>query len=195
MCFICFLISVHLKFSQNTEKLSSTVVPAYPVLLSKIALTLSQPQSENISWKIPEINNSCFKMHTVLCSVIKSRAILSHPAPLPPGCESSFRPAQLCCLPYLPFSHLTALCIIRMTVTASQCLCLSHPVLLNNGPQAQKSEGEVATHSSVLAWKSPCTEEPPGLQSMGCKGLDTTERLTHKHKSSDAGNLNMPKRS
>ena len=127
--------------------------------------------------------------------MIKSRAILSHPAPLPPGCESSFRPAQLCCLPYLPFSHLTALCIIRMTVTASQCLCLSHPVLLNNGPQAQKSEGEVATHSSVLAWKSPCTEEPPGLQSMGCKGLDTTERLTHKHKSSDAGNLNMPKRS
>ena len=58
MCFICFLISVHLKFSKNTEKLSSTVVPAYPVLLSKTALTLSQPQSENITWKIPEINNS-----------------------------------------------------------------------------------------------------------------------------------------
>ena len=28
-------------------------------------------------------------------------------------------------------------------------------------------EEEVATHSSVLAWESPWTEEPGGLQSMG----------------------------
>ena len=28
-------------------------------------------------------------------------------------------------------------------------------------------EKEVATHSSVLAWKIPWTEEPGGLQSMG----------------------------
>ena len=26
---------------------------------------------------------------------------------------------------------------------------------------------EMATHSSVLAWTIPCTEEPGGLQSMG----------------------------
>ena len=25
----------------------------------------------------------------------------------------------------------------------------------------------MATHSSILAWKIPCTEEPGGLQSMG----------------------------
>ena len=25
----------------------------------------------------------------------------------------------------------------------------------------------MATHSSILAWKTPCTEEPGGLQSMG----------------------------
>ena len=31
----------------------------------------------------------------------------------------------------------------------------------------QKLEKEMATHSSVLAWKSPWTEEPGGLQSMG----------------------------
>ena len=30
-------------------------------------------------------------------------------------------------------------------------------------------------HSSILAWKIPWTEEPGGIQSMGCKGLDTTE--------------------
>ena len=28
-------------------------------------------------------------------------------------------------------------------------------------------EKEMATHSSVLAWKIPWTEEPDGLQSMG----------------------------
>ena len=37
----------------------------------------------------------------------------------------------------------------------------------------------MATHSSLLAWKIPWTEEARGLQSVGCKGLDTTERLTH----------------
>ena len=30
-----------------------------------------------------------------------------------------------------------------------------------------KMEKEIATHSSILAWKSPWTEEPGGLQSMG----------------------------
>ena len=28
-------------------------------------------------------------------------------------------------------------------------------------------EKEMATHSSILAWKIPCIEEPGGLQSMG----------------------------
>ena len=28
-------------------------------------------------------------------------------------------------------------------------------------------EKEMAAHSSVLAWRIPCTEEPGGLQSMG----------------------------
>ena len=34
-----------------------------------------------------------------------------------------------------------------------------------------------ATHSSVLAWRIPWTEGPDGLQSMGHKELDMTERL------------------
>ena len=37
-------------------------------------------------------------------------------------------------------------------------------------------EKEMATHSSILAWKIPWTEEPDGLQSMGSQELDTTER-------------------
>ena len=39
-------------------------------------------------------------------------------------------------------------------------------------------EKEMVTHSSILAWKFPWTEESGGLQSMGPKELDTTEHLT-----------------
>ena len=38
-------------------------------------------------------------------------------------------------------------------------------------------EAEVATHSSILAWKIPWTEEPGGLQSMGWNELDLIEPL------------------
>ena len=33
----------------------------------------------------------------------------------------------------------------------------------------------VATHSNILAWRIPWTEEPGGLQSVGHKDSDTTE--------------------
>ena len=36
-------------------------------------------------------------------------------------------------------------------------------------------EKEMATHSSILAWKMSRTEEPGGLQSWSHKELDTTE--------------------
>ena len=36
-------------------------------------------------------------------------------------------------------------------------------------------EKETATHSSILSWRIPWTEEPGGLQSMGLKELDTIE--------------------
>ena len=38
-------------------------------------------------------------------------------------------------------------------------------------------EKEMSTHSSVLAWRIPWTEEPGGLQSMAHKESDTTEQL------------------
>ena len=40
------------------------------------------------------------------------------------------------------------------------------------------SEKEMATHSNILAWRIPCTEEPGGLQSMGSQELDMTEQLS-----------------
>ena len=39
-------------------------------------------------------------------------------------------------------------------------------------------EKEMASHSSILAWRVPWTEEPGGLQSMGLQESDMTERLT-----------------
>ena len=47
--------------------------------------------------------------------------------------------------------------------------CLDQEELLEKG---------MATHSSILAWRIPWTEEPGGLQSMGRKELNMTEQLT-----------------
>ena len=43
--------------------------------------------------------------------------------------------------------------------------------------QEDPLEKEKATHSSIPAWRIPWTEEPGGLQSMGSKESDRTERL------------------
>ena len=43
--------------------------------------------------------------------------------------------------------------------------------------QEDPLEKEMATHSSILAWRIPRTEEPGGLQSMGLQ-RDVTERRT-----------------
>ena len=39
-------------------------------------------------------------------------------------------------------------------------------------------EEEMATHSSILTWKIPCTEEPGGLQSIELQS-HTTEATEH----------------
>ena len=48
------------------------------------------------------------------------------------------------------------------------------------GPGRSSEEGN-GNPPSILAWRIPWTEEPGGLQSMGHKELDTTERLTQTH--------------
>ena len=40
--------------------------------------------------------------------------------------------------------------------------------------QEDPLEKEMATHSSILAWEIPRTEEPGGLQSMGSEESDMT---------------------
>ena len=45
--------------------------------------------------------------------------------------------------------------------------------------QEDPLEKEMATHSSIVAWRTPWTEEPGGLQSIGLQESDTTEWLNH----------------
>ena len=44
--------------------------------------------------------------------------------------------------------------------------------------QEDPLEKGMATHSSILAWRVPWTEEPGRLQLQGHKESDTTEQLT-----------------
>ena len=39
----------------------------------------------------------------------------------------------------------------------------------------------MATHSSILAWEIPWTEEPDGLHFMVSQESDMTQRLSHHH--------------
>ena len=63
-------------------------------------------------------------------------------------------------------------------------------LLVKNPPAMQETQvpslgGEdpmekgMATHSSILAWKIPWTEEPGGLQSIELQSVDMTEQLNH----------------
>ena len=44
----------------------------------------------------------------------------------------------------------------------------------------------MATHSSILAWKIPWTEEPGRLESIGVAKSQTQLSLTHTHTHTDA---------
>ena len=50
-------------------------------------------------------------------------------------------------------------------------------------------EEEMATRSSILAWRIPCTEEPDGLQSMGSQSQTRLKRLNSNkgNETSDQG--------
>ena len=47
--------------------------------------------------------------------------------------------------------------------------------------QEDTLEKGTATHSSILTWRLPETEEPGGLQSVGLQKSDTTEQLIPTH--------------
>ena len=105
-------------------------------------------------------------------------------------------PAQRCCAPNLPFVSfggsppwgIHTLYLVHVGFPggaigkepACQCRrrkrCGFYPGL------GRSPGGGMATHSSILAWRIPWTEEPDGLQSMGSQraGHDCSE-LAHTH--------------
>jgi len=80
-----------------------------------------------------------------------------------------------------------AICVIRGSVYASlvaqrlkRLPAMRETWILSLG-QEDLLEKEMATHSSILAWRIPWTEEPGGLQSTGSQrvGHDWAISLTH----------------
>ena len=69
---------------------------------------------------------------------------------------------------------------ITLVAQRLKCLPSMQETLVQSLGWENPLEKEMATHSSVLVWKTPWMEEPGGLQSTGHKELDTTEWL-HFH--------------
>ena len=60
-----------------------------------------------------------------------------------------------------------------------KCLPTMQETWVQSLGQEDPLKKEMATHSSILAWKIPWTEEPGGLYSpWGCKESEMTEYLT-----------------
>ena len=62
-----------------------------------------------------------------------------------------------------------------MAQTVKNLLVMQETWVLSPGWE-DPLEKEMATHSSILAWRIPWTEEPGGLQSMGSQS-DLSEQL------------------
>ena len=74
---------------------------------------------------------------------------------------------------------MTSLSLSLVAQTVKSLPAMQEPRVPSLG-QEDPLEKEMATHSSILAWRIPWMEELGGLQSTGRKELDTTERL-HFH--------------
>ena len=57
----------------------------------------------------------------------------------------------------------------------AKCLPVRRETSVRSRGWEDPLEKELATHSSILAWRIPWTEEPGRLQSTGPKELDTTK--------------------
>ena len=71
---------------------------------------------------------------------------------------------------------------VALMLKEPTCQCRRHKRCKFN-PWVRKIplEKELATHSSILAWKIPWTEEPSELGPWSCKELDLTEVTWHAH--------------
>ena len=82
----------------------------------------------------------------------------------------------------MPLSHL---CLRKGTASLVAQRVKNLPAMQETWVQSlgweDPLEEEMATHSSILAWRIPWMEEPGGLQSIRLQESAMTERLSHHH--------------
>ena len=76
---------------------------------------------------------------------------------------------------FLDKSHFQEVSLVAQMV---KNLSATQETRLQSLGQEDPLENGMATHSSILAWRIPWTEEPGGFQSMGHKESDMTKQLT-----------------
>ena len=79
-------------------------------------------------------------------------------------------------LAYLPklYMNITQ-AVVSLVAQSVKNLPATQEIWVQSLGQEDPLEKEMATHSSVLAWKISWTEEPGGLESMMLQGSDTTD--------------------
>ena len=82
----------------------------------------------------------------------------------------------------LPHSQIFITCYIKSNLTPvvgpSPAFLKTTYILLTYKPERHALEKEMATHSSILAWRIPGTEEPGGLLSMGSQSQTRLKQLS-----------------
>ena len=70
---------------------------------------------------------------------------------------------------------------ISLVAQMVKCLPTMQETWLQSLGRDDLLEKEMATHSSILAWKNPWTEEPGGLLSMGLKKIRHSLATEQQH--------------
>ena len=70
---------------------------------------------------------------------------------------------------------------MAVVVKNPRILLLMQEIQVQSLGQEDSLEKEMATHSSILIWEIPWTEEPGGLQSMELPEVGHTGTHTHTH--------------
>ena len=86
---------------------------------------------------------------------------------------------QICLILDMFFLTMLIYCSISMFHKPPSVLGRYIPEAKCYCPLSHTTEKEGATHSSILAWRIPWTEEPGRLQSMGSQESDMTDWLNH----------------
>ena len=115
---------------------------------------------EHLNQTLPELANSICEMDYNLCWTRKNQKYLTYK-------NQQLYTAQLNKICYQYFVALSVGCPGGTSGKELACQCRTHETWVQSLSEEDPPEEGMATHSSVLVWRIPWTEEPGGLQSMG----------------------------